>query len=413
MTAAVQPCFPDVDFALDELENIVELMDELRAEGRRIAPVNFGDEIAWIILRHADVAAFYRDDENFPAAAAFRRHSMPTMGKTIQCMEGAEHRVHRKLIAPAFLQRVIAEMVPRLIYPQANALIDDFQHQRKVDLVANYTRLQPLRVICATLGIPSTDNAQLIGWIEGLFSYGSDPESALRARREITNYLTPLIHSRRENPGDDIISLLASATAEGQMLDDEAILSMVRLLFPAGADTTYLASGSMFYHILRDRELYRHLLDHPQDRAAAVEESLRMYGPVYLMLRYTEHGLQLDGVEVPADSWLLYGNVPANYDPDAFPDPKRFDLHRDRSKMLSFATGPHICLGRFLARANMLAMLSVLLNRTENLRLTDADSVKLTGAVLRGPRAMQVSYDAVHSEHSIPETEPAPTEAGS
>lgn len=403
MQSAIQPHFPDIDFATDDLENIVELMEELRDKGLRAAPVKWGGGVAWAIVRHADVDMLYRDDENLPGAAAFRQFAMPTMGRNIQSMEGEEHRVHRKLISRPFLPRAIAEVTKKVVYPEANALVDGFQGEKELDIVARYTRLQPLRVICSMLGIASTDNAKLIEWIEGLFSYASDPEGAMKAKQEITDYLTPLIHERRDKPGEDIISLLATVEEEGQRLDDEAILSVVRLLFPAGADTTYLAAGSMLNHILRDRTLYQHLLDHPEDRAKAVEESLRMYGPVYLMLRYTEHGFTLGDVDIPKESWLFYGNIPANYDPDVFPKPREFDLQRDHSNILTFAAGPHICLGRFLARANMKATLDVLLDRVEGLRMVDPDGVKLTGAVLRGPHAMQVAFDAVRPDHVMPE----------
>ncbi len=403
METAIQPYFPEIDFATDDLENVVELMEELRDKNLRAAPVKWGDGVAWAIIRHADVDMLYRDDENLPGAAAFRQFVMPTMGRNIQSMEGDEHRVHRKMVSRPFLPRAIAEVTKNVVYPEANALVDSFKGEQVLDIVARYTRLQPLRVICAMLGIPSTDNAKLIEWIEGLFSYPSNPEGAMRAKQEITDYLTPLIHERRETPGDDIISLLATVEEEGERLDDEAILSMVRLLFPAGADTTYLAAGSMLNHILRDPDLYQHLLAHPEDRAKAVEESLRMYGPVYLMLRYTEYGFTLGDVDIPKESWLFYGNIPANYDPEVFPNPREFDLNRDHSKILTFAAGPHVCMGRFLARANMKATLDVLLERVDGLRLVDPDSVHLTGSVLRGPRSMQVAFESVRSEHVMPD----------
>ena len=251
METAITPHFPELDFASDDLENIVELMEELRNKGLRAAPVNWGRQIAWVFPRHADVDMLYRDDENLPGAAAFRQHSMPTMGRTIQSMEGEEHRTHRKLVSRPFLPRAIAQVARDVVYPVTNTLVDGFAAESAMDIVANYTRLQPLRVICAMLGIPSDDNAKLIGWIEGLFGYFGDPEGAMKAKAEVTEYLLPLIHERRDKPGSDLISLLATVEEDGERLDDEAILSMVRLLFPAGADTTYLATGSMLNHILR------------------------------------------------------------------------------------------------------------------------------------------------------------------
>ena len=156
MTTDIQPFFPEINFGTDDVENIVELMEELRDKGLRAAPVNWGAGLAWAIVRHADVDMLYRDDENLPGAAAFRRMAMPTMGRNIQSMEGEEHRVHRKLISRPFLPRAIMQVTENVVYPETNAVVDSFQGDREIDIVARYTRLQPLRLICSMLVMSSS-----------------------------------------------------------------------------------------------------------------------------------------------------------------------------------------------------------------------------------------------------------------
>jgi cytochrome P450 len=133
----------------------------------------------------------------------------------------------------------------RLLRPIANRLIDGFAGRGELDLVAEYTRRLPVLVITGLLGVPNENERQLIEWIEGLFSYPWNPEFALRAKDEVTAFFLPIIHARRAEPREDPMSLIAAAEFEGHRLTDEEVLAFVRLLFPAGADTTYLALGSI------------------------------------------------------------------------------------------------------------------------------------------------------------------------
>jgi len=391
----VEPVYPEIDFGAAPLEDFHDRMAELREQGKRVVPVRFIKDIAWIILRYDDVEAAYADEENLPAAAAYRRHSEPTMGRTLLAMEGEEHRVHRLLMSAAFKPAAIRRAVDSILLPTANELVDAFGERRALDLVAEFSHRFPFYVITRLLGIPDTHHAQLVDWVEGLFSFPWDPERGLRAKAEFTSYVSPLVEARRTDPGDDLISLLATAEAEGQRLTEEAIFSLIRLLFPAGADTTFLSIGSMMHAVLRDRALYRRLLDRPEDRPLAVEESLRLYGTVALQPRFTEKAIAIGGVDIPANSVLLFGTMPANRDPEVFDRPDTFDIDRNGARMLTFGKGVHFCLGSHLARAEMQVALNVLLDRLPGLRLLEPDETRIVSAVLRGPRNMQVAFDDV------------------
>lgn len=386
--------FPDIDFGTDDVPDIHALMARLLAGKRRIAPVRYIGGTAWLLFRHEDVYRAYRDGEHFPSSASYTRIAMPTMGRTIQCMEGEEHRIKRALVSGAFLPGEIRKQTERLLRPLANRLIDGFAGRDELDLVEEFCHRYPLQVITGMLGIPADDEQQLIEWIHGLFLYPWDPEGALQARDAITGYLVPIIHARRANPQQDVISLLCRAEVEGHRLDDEDILSFVRLLFPAGADTTYLTLGSMFNAVLGDAALKQQLLEEPAAIPAAVEESLRLFGTVCLLPRYTETGFELDGEIIPPHSTVLFGSAPADRDPAVYPDPERFDLNRQPRHLATFGGGAHFCLGTHLARAELCVALELLLRRLPGLRLRDG-MVAATSAVLRGVRRLPVRFDAV------------------
>lgn len=282
---------PDIDFGRDPLPDLEARLAALTAQGARVVPVRYLGGTAWLMLRHEDVGRAFRDPEHFPAAAANLRYSLPVQGRTLLCMEGEEHRIHRALVAEAFQPKAVQQQVGTLLRPLANELIDAFGARRELDLVAEYCHPYPLRVITRLLGIPAANEPQLFAWVRGLFDYPFHPEAALRAREEVNAFLLPLIHARRAAPAADLISRLAQAQVEGQRLEDEDILSFVKLLFPAGADTTYLTLGSMMNAVLSDGALRGSLLADPGLIAGAVEESVRLYGAVGLLPRYTETGV--------------------------------------------------------------------------------------------------------------------------
>lgn len=395
---------PDIDFGTAPLPDFYDYIDQWRQAGERVVPVNYNGDIAWVILRYEDVQAAYRDDDNLPAAAAYQRHSEPAQGKTLLAMSGEEHRINRLLVAKAFHPQAIEALTPKLLIPLANELVDELADCRDFDLVEGFTLRYPFKVISRMLGIPVVDEQQLHAWLQGLFLYPWDPDAALASKAAITDYLAPIVAARRRQPEDDVISTLVQTEAEGRRLDDEAIYSFIRLLYPAGSDTTYLALGSLMAEVLKRPSLPERLCQHPEERAAVVEEALRFHGTVCLQPRYTERAVEIGGVQIPAHSWLLYGNGPANHDPAVYPDPEDFDATRCPRKLMTFGAGPHFCLGSHLARTELRVALALLLDRMPSLRLADAEKVTISSAVLRGPRALAVHCDSCLPAPPVTET---------
>jgi cytochrome P450 len=390
----VDHVLPDIDFGRDALPQLEAQLAALIAAGERVVPVRYLGGTAWLILRHEDVGRAFRDPRQFPAAAANLRYSLPVQGRTLLCMEGEEHRIHRALVADAFQPQAVQGLLGAVLRPLAHELIDGFGARRELDLVAAYCHRYPLRVIARLLGIPAADEEQLFAWVRGLFDYPFNPQAALTARDEVNAFLLPLIHARRSAPRADLISRLASAQVEAHSLSDEDILSFVKLLFPAGADTTYLTMGSMMNAVLGDEALRARLLREPALIADAVEESVRLYGAVGLLPRYTESGARVGDVDIPPDSWVLFGVRSAGRDAARYPDPERFELTRHAQRLVSFGGMPHFCLGVHLAKAELATSLELLLARLPGLRLAQGPMPQ-SSAVLRGVRRLPVAFDAL------------------
>jgi cytochrome P450 len=190
----------------------------------------------------------------------------------------------------------------------------------------------------------------------------------------------------------DLLSALVTQEVDGQQLDDEEVLGFLRLLFPAGVDTTWLALGSLMYAVLDHPEVHERLLADPTERAWAVEETLRWESAVGTEPRVTLQDVVVSGVEIPARTLVRLCIPVANRDPAVFADPDRWDLDRRPKDHIAFGLGRHFCLGAFLARGELAVALEVLLRRLPNLRLVEQP--RIAGVVLRGPRELKVEWDA-------------------
>ena len=379
---------PDIDFAYDPLPNLHQVLGDLRAIGP-VVKVNYHHQPAWLILGYRELRQAFSDEEHFEAARAYRIHSEPSMGKTIQTMSGEQHRINRGLVSRPFFPRQVRAMIEPLLESQADLLLDAIDEEQEVDLVTAFARPYPFKIITRLLGIPVHDDDKCLEWALKIIDFPWDPEGALKAKAEFDDYLLPLIARRREKPEEDVISVLASAELEEQKLDDEEILSFCRLLFPAGSDTTYKNLGSLLYALLSDPGLREMAQLGDTQREAIVQEGLRWEAPTALLPRMCSKDTQLGGVDIHDGDWVLFGITAANNDPGVFPDPRVFDPARD-NKNLAFGHGEHFCLGSHLARRELECAIERVMARFPGMSLMADRPVTLSQAILRGPESLWV-----------------------
>lgn len=379
---AAQALLPEIDFAHDEVPNLHELLDQLRQHGS-VIPVTYLGETVWLINSYTELRQAFSDEEHFASAAAYRIHSEPSMGKTLQTMSGEQHRINRGLVSKPFFPRPVRAAIESLIAPVADELLDRIEAADEVDLVAAFIRPYPFTVIARMLGIPVHDEAKLLDWALKLIDYPWDPEGAVRARQEFADYMQPIVEQRRHHPGNDVISSLASEEFEGQKLSDEEIFSFLRLLFPAGSDTTYKVGGSLFLAILGDPGLRARAMMGDEERAAIVQEVLRWQPPTALLPRRCSKSTELGGVAIADGDWVLFGITAANSDPAVFDNPRHFDPDRG-NKNLAFGHGEHFCLGSHLARRELEVAIERVLARYPHMTLVPEKPAQVIGGVLRG-----------------------------
>ena len=315
------------------------------------------------------------------------------MGHTILEMDEPEHQRYRGLIQQAFTKRALTRWENDLVRPIIDEHIDRFVERGRADLVREFTFPFPVFVIAGMMGLPREDHDRFQRWSVELISIVFNVDRGLRASEALRDYFARLLDERRNSPGDDIISILAQAELDGLRLSDEEIFAFLRLLTPAGAETTYRATSNLLYGLLTHPD---QLADLCADRGllvAAIEEGLRWEPPLCNIMRRTGHGLDLAGVGVPEGAMVSVGLGAANHDPARWPDPERFDIHRKPQQHVAFGFGVHTCLGIHLARMEMRVAMTALLDRLPNLRLDpQAEDVHITGKGFRSPASLPVLF---------------------
>jgi cytochrome P450 len=395
MSLAVPALDTNVDVILDDLPDVAGTLQKLRERRPALWANAFGVP-ALLLLSHELVNAAFRDEETFPAADFYGLVVTDVMGHTLQTMRGDEHRLNRALVSPAFRQRIMPTIVPPMLRPIANELIDRFVADGEADLVRDFTSRYPFIVITSLLGLPRHSEPEIRRWAMGMLDIQNEQDEAMTCSREFTAYVEPILRQRRDEPGDDLLSTLATTEVEGQRLTDDEIFAFLKLLFPAGADTTYLGLGSTLHSLLTHPDQMELLRSDPVELSRwAAEEAIRLNPPTAWIPRVNMRDITWRGIEIPAGTSMMLGVMAANRDPAVYDDPDRFDITRRPTGVMTFGVGTHFCLGAHLARAELETALRVILERLDDLELVDDGSVRITGTIhhlLRGPNRLPVRF---------------------
>ena len=314
------------------------------------------------------------------------------IGPTILAMEGKPHWEHRNLVSAAFKSRSLARWEPEIVRPVVNELIDEFIEAGRADLVGDFTFEFPTRVISRLLGLPQDDLPWFRQRAVELISYTVKYKRAFEASAALKDYFLTQIEQRRSAPTEDIIGDLVSAEIDGERLTDEAIYSFLRLLLPAGLETTYRSSGNLLYLLLTHKEQFDAVNADHELIGAAIEEGLRYETPLTTVQRFATENTEIDGVPIPAGSVIDVCIGSANRDGSRWERAEEFDIFRKRLPHISFAAGEHTCMGLHLARMEARVAVETLLTRLSDIELITDDDPHIHGQPFRSPTALPVTF---------------------
>jgi cytochrome P450 len=368
----------------------VELIDEITFDGTRT-----GSKVC-NVYSYELVAQVLRDNVTY-SSGAIRELMELVMGPFVLVgMDEPEHKRHRALVSVAFRHKSLVRWEADVIEPILHEIVDSFIDRGRAELVRELTYRFPVQVIAEILGVPHKDHEQFHDMAVWVVNVAANPEKGIAASHALREYLAVIVEAKRAKPGDDVISLLVQEELDGESLSDEEIFSFLRLLLPAGAETTYRATGSFLYGLLTNPDQLDALRADRTLMPQAVEEAVRWESPLLITSRITTADTTLAGVELAAGTQVIPNVGAANHDESRWDDPDDFDIFRPVVPHISFGVGPHMCLGMHLARMEMGTAVNVLLDRLPDLRpdpeAWERDDAHIHGERFRSPTSLPVTW---------------------
>jgi cytochrome P450 len=409
MTAEDQDAFAAFDAAagIGSVDDIHPTFHEMRAE----CPVHvgnfahrfgfedvFGDAMAgaastpYAVLSFDTVQQVLKDGATFSSSGYADTIGL-LMGHSILEMDEPEHHRYRGLLQQAFTRKAMERWEVDLVAPVVNGLIDEFADTGRAELVRDLFFPFPVTVIAGMLGLPADDLPEFHQKAVELITIINDIETGLNASVWLHDYFSAVIADRRAAPREDVISVLTQAELDGQRLDDEEIIAFLRLLLPAGAETTYRSSSNLMFGLLTNPDQLQDLRADRSLMAQAIEEGIRWEPPLTGIGRTATRDIEVAGVTIPAGSTIQVEMGAANRDPARWDRPDEFDIHREVQQHMGFAFGVHMCLGIHLARMETTVVINRVLDRLPNLRLDpDATDARISGLAFRAPTKLPVLF---------------------
>ena len=373
-----------------------------------VGPDNYlvPDDRQVTVYRFDLVERVFRDPERFSSsynAAPLRE----VIGRTILEMDPPDHQRYRMLIQGAFTKKEMERWEREFVRDIVAGALDRLVPLGRGDLARDFAFHYPITVTAVAAGLPVEDVPTFYEQAALLTNVAVPLDKRLRASADLGAMVERLIVERRREPRDDLISLLAHAELPGsdggppERLSDEEIVAFMRLLVPAGAQTTYRTLTNLLYALLtrpdqldavrRDRSLV----------PKAIEEGLRWEPPLIFFGRTATVDTEIAGCPVAAGTAVNVCVAAANRTPDRWPEPDEFDILRPTLAHMSFGQGNHICLGIHFARMELRVALELILDKLPGLRLDPehAEHVGVDGLIARTAVSLPCVWDVGASEH--------------
>jgi hypothetical protein len=372
-------------------ENAIEVWDDLRERCPVARTERFGG--AWLPTRYEDVAAIAYDTDHFTSRAIIVSNVRPPLDVAPVGLappissDPPFHHDARKLLLPAFTKTNVAKQA---VTTEAfcHKLIDGFAGRDVVDAATDYGMYIPMRVIADMLGFPQEDTEKFTHFVENALEGVNGPIEERQARgMALSDYLFDQVRDHLDNPRDDLTTYLINAELYGQKLSPQHVVGTMTLLLIAGIDTTWSAIGASLWHLAENPDDRKRLVEDPSLRPKAVEEFLRAYAPV-TMARLVKEDVELGGVHMKKEDWVLLPFPAANRDPERFERADEVVIDREVNRHAAFGLGIHRCVGSHLARMELTVALDVWLDRIPEFSLADPAAVRWSAGQIRGPRAL-------------------------
>ena len=345
----------------------------------------------WIAMRGDVLAEVMSDHERFSSSVIVLPKSVGEQHKLIpSTTDPPEHRPYRLLLNAQLAPSAIRGLQDHLRSTAAE-LIDGFVSKGRCDFTAEFAEVFPIRIFMGIVGLPMSDAPKIKLWAESM----TRPEPLMplaEARQAFFDHAGPIIAARRAEPGDDLISYIVTADMNGRQMNDEEALLLVTQVLIAGVDTVVNFLSFVLLYLARDAEARRSLAANPDAIPSAVHELFRRFGLV-VIARVVRSDITYRGVSLKAGDMVCIPTQVHGLDEAINPDPMRVDFTRARARHSAFGSGPHMCPGQELARAEVAITIQEWLKRIPDFRVAADADTNISGGVVAHVNRLVLEWD--------------------
>lgn len=404
--------FTDGDIVSPKLYSDEVRLHKMFAHLRAHEPIRWTEPAGyrpfWAISRQRDILEIETASDIFLAGQRNRlftkeeeqrireRYGARPILPSLPTLDAPDHRKYRGIFQEWFAPGNLKKLEERV-----GQIVDErLAHAKRlggtVDFVDDVSLWVPLQTIMMIFGVPFEDGERLHRLSGQLFN-PFDPDKArktdgqgpVEAAQELLDYFKVHIDSRRENPQDDLLSIIAHAKIDGQPINEREALSNAVTVFVAGHDTTSSTISGALNALIEHPECFEALRAGTADVAQAVEEMLRYVSPVRNFMRVASRDYEIGGKTIRDGDAVLLMYPSGNRDESVYEEPNRFRLDRGRFTHVAFGCGPHMCLGQMLARLELRAFYTRFFQQVRSATLIEPTSWLQTN-FLGGPKKMLV-----------------------
>ena len=319
-----------------------------------------GGGSAWILRRKEDLHALYFDTEHFSSKgySSFAKFIGESWNQVPTELDPPEHTLFRVALNPLFSPPKMAKMEDD-IRRRARHLIDQFKDKGQCELMGDFCFPFPVAIVLDLMNLPQSRMDEFRLW-EHMMVHTSDFATLSQGARLVTDYLRGVIAERKENPGEDLISYAIQARVDGRPMTDDELIGYAFNLFIGGLDTVSANIGNQVRYLAGNPAHQHFLRDNPGAIKGAVEEFMRVFASVTTFRTCVKEAV-IHGVVIKPGDKVATCTTLAGRDAAAYPNPHQVILDRNPNHV-SFAVGPHFCLGVHLARRELRIALEELLS---------------------------------------------------
>jgi cytochrome P450 len=351
----------------------------------------------WLVTRRVEAIQVMRDAATYTVDhPGFS--TAQVVGASMLSLDGAEHQRHRKPFERPFRMEAVQARLRSAVEQHVRQQLAGFAKRGRAELRREFAGPVAVQTMISVLGLEGTGVGEVLGWyddIVGAVTRVTAGEPVSAAGRAAFGALRESLKPALERGPD--ASLLAAAGGMAEGLSVDQVVSNAAVLLFGGIETTEGMLANALFYLLTLPELYEQAHAEPALLPAIVEESLRLEPAAAVVDRYATRDVELSGAAIRAGDLVRVSLSAANRDPLSFPDPDRFDPARPHLRAhLTFAQGPHVCLGLHLARLEAHLALEMALTTLPDLRLHPSEEARKAarprGLVFRKPQALRVIW---------------------